>query len=75
MPAMAVKRPGSVFHQLRACGCLSFTALTPEYRQCSTSETSKRLGTRIDGFLGQDILREFSAVRIDYKGGVIEFEK
>jgi hypothetical protein len=39
------------------------------------SEASKRLGTRIDGFIGQDILREFSAVRIDYKAGLVEFEK
>jgi len=39
------------------------------------SEANKRLGTRIDGFVGQDILREFSVVRIDYKASVIEFEK
>jgi hypothetical protein len=39
------------------------------------SEASKRLGTRIDGFVGQDILREFSSVRIDYKAGFVEFEK
>ncbi|HKW34139.1 MAG TPA: hypothetical protein VJN92_14100 [Candidatus Acidoferrum sp.] len=39
------------------------------------SEASKNLGTRIDGFVGQDILREFSAVRIDYKAGLVEFEQ
>ena len=39
------------------------------------SEASKRLGTRTDGFIGQDVLREFSAVRIDYKASVIEFER
>jgi hypothetical protein len=39
------------------------------------SEASKGLGTRIDGYRGQDILREFSAVRIDYKVGLVEFEK
>jgi hypothetical protein len=33
------------------------------------SEASKRLGTRIDGFIGQDILREFSAVPIGLQGG------
>jgi len=31
------------------------------------SAASKNLGTKIDGFVGQDILREFSASRIDYK--------
>ena len=38
------------------------------------SEASKRLPTRIDGFIGQDILREFSAVRIDYKASVLVLE-
>jgi hypothetical protein len=28
-----------------------------------------------DGVLGEDVLRKFSAVRIDYKAGVVEFEK
>jgi hypothetical protein len=39
------------------------------------SEANKNAGARLDGFIGQDILREFSAVRIDYKAGVIEFRK
>jgi len=39
------------------------------------SEASKRIGERVDGFIGQDLLREFSVVRIDYKASVIEFEK
>jgi predicted aspartyl protease len=39
------------------------------------SEAGKRLGTRIDGFIGQDVLREFSALRIDFKASVVEFEK
>ena len=39
------------------------------------SDVSRRMGVRIDGFVGQDILREFSAVRIDYKAGLVEFEK
>jgi len=38
-------------------------------------DVSKRLGTRVDGMIGQDLLREFSVVRIDYKANVIEFEK
>lgn len=38
------------------------------------SEASKQLGTRIDGFISQDILREFSAVRIDYKASFVELE-
>ena len=38
------------------------------------SEASKRLGTRVDGFIGQDLLREFCSVRIDYKNHVLELE-
>ena len=38
------------------------------------SEASKRLGTRIDGIVGQDILREFSAIRIDYRNSVVELQ-
>jgi hypothetical protein len=33
------------------------------------------LGTRVDGILGQDILREFRYVRIDYSARVIELEE
>lgn len=37
--------------------------------------TSKRMRTRIEGLLGQDVLWEFSSVRIEYKAGVVEFEQ
>lgn len=39
------------------------------------SDASKRMGTRVDGFLGQDILRTFSAVRIDYREHAVEFKQ
>ena len=39
------------------------------------SDASKRMGTQIDGFIGQDLLREFSAVGIDYKNGMLAFEE
>jgi predicted aspartyl protease len=38
-------------------------------------DASKRLGTRIDGFLGEDVLREFSSVRIDFKTRTLELEQ
>jgi hypothetical protein len=38
-------------------------------------EVSRRMGTRIDGFVGQDVLSEFSAVRIDYRNSVVELEQ
>ena len=38
------------------------------------SDASTRIGTRIDGFVGQDLLQEFSAVRIDFKNHVVELE-
>jgi Aspartyl protease len=39
------------------------------------SDVSKRLGTRIDGFVGADLLQEFSAIRLDFKNRVIELEE
>lgn len=38
------------------------------------SEASKRLGSRVDGFVGADLLNEFSAVKIDYKNHFVELE-
>jgi hypothetical protein len=46
--------------------------------QCVTmmnlDELQKVLGIHFDGLLGQDILREFRSVRIDYSAHVIELE-
>ena len=39
------------------------------------SDVSRRMGARIDGFIGQDVLTEFSAVRIDYKTHTLELEQ
>jgi hypothetical protein len=39
------------------------------------SDASKRMGTRVDGFLGQDVLREFGSVRIDYQNHTMEFRQ
>ena len=36
---------------------------------------SKQIGAKIDGILGEDILRTFSYVRIDYRARVIELEQ
>ena len=39
------------------------------------SDVGKHFGTRIDGLLGQDVLSQFSSVRIDYKNHVVELEQ
>ncbi len=39
------------------------------------SDTSRRMGTHIDGFVGTDILAAFSAVRIDYKAKIVTLEE
>lgn len=38
-------------------------------------ELPQRLGAQFDGLLGEDILREFRSVRINYRARVIELEK
>jgi len=37
-------------------------------------QLNRLLGTQFDGLLGEDILREFHSVRIDYRAHVIELE-
>jgi Aspartyl protease len=37
-------------------------------------ELNQLLGAQFDGLLGEDILREFHSVRIDYRAHIIEFE-
>jgi hypothetical protein len=39
------------------------------------SDASRRAGSQIDGFIGVDVLGEFSAVRIDYKAQTVTLEK
>lgn len=41
----------------------------------SLGELPQRFGAQFDGLLGQDILRQFRSVRIDYRDHVIELEK
>jgi hypothetical protein len=41
----------------------------------NVDELTRRLGTPVDGLLGQDLLQEFRAVRINYKAHVIELEQ
>jgi len=38
------------------------------------SDASKRTGAQVDGFIGQDILSTFSAVRVDYKAQTVTLE-
>jgi Aspartyl protease len=40
----------------------------------NVDELTRRFGAPVDGLLGQDLLREFHAVRINYKAHVIELE-
>jgi len=39
------------------------------------NDLARRLGTPLDGLLGQDILRQFQSIRIDYKAHVIELQQ
>jgi hypothetical protein len=49
----------------------------PSQRVCivDLSDAVKRINVRFDGLIGQDVLQDFPAVRIDYKASVVEFEK
>jgi hypothetical protein len=41
----------------------------------NTSDLSKRMGVKIDGLIGEDILQEFASVRIDYRSKTIELSR
>jgi aspartyl protease len=41
----------------------------------NVDELTRRFGVPVDGLLGQDLLREFRSVRINYKAHVIELEQ
>ena len=41
----------------------------------NVDELTRRFGAPVDGLLGQDLLREFHSVRINYKAHVIELEQ
>ena len=45
-----------------------------DFHVADFAEISKQAGTQIDGLLGQNILRDFSAIRIDYRNQVVELE-
>jgi hypothetical protein len=38
-------------------------------------DVNKRMGTRVDGILGEDILQTFSAVRIDFRTKTVDLEQ
>lgn len=41
----------------------------------NVDELTRRFGTQVDGLLGQEHLREFRSIRINYKSHVIELEQ
>jgi aspartyl protease len=41
----------------------------------NVDELTRRFGTPVDGLLGQDLLREFHSVRINYQAHVVELEQ
>ncbi len=41
----------------------------------NVDELRRRFGAPVDGLLGQDVLREFRSVRINYKARVIGLEQ
>ena len=48
----------------------------PDQKLCvaDLSDVARDANEHVDGFVGEDVLQEFSAVRIDYKRHVVELE-
>jgi hypothetical protein len=45
------------------------------WEQRNLEDLNQELGVNFDGLLGEDLLREFHSVRINYKAHVIELEQ
>jgi hypothetical protein len=70
--------PGLTGDSLRVRATLEFANRVWVYQPISAmnvDELTRRFGTQVDGLLGQDLLREFHSVRINYKAHVIELEQ
>ena len=70
--------PGIVGHALRLRVDLEIGGrllLSQPMSVMSLGDLPQRVGAPFDGLLGQDILREFRSVRINYRTHVIELEK
>lgn len=65
----------AVKHERASIGIAGLTFEKQPVTTVNLDSLSKWAGTRIDGLLGQDILREFSAVRIDYKAQTVTLEE
>lgn len=50
------------------------TFLSREVLVMDLSDVSKRMGVQVDGFIGEDVLREFQGVHIDYKAQTVTLE-
>jgi len=72
------KGPGIVGHAVRLRVDLEIAdrfLFSQPVSVMSLGNLPQRLGAPFDGLLGQDILREFRSVRINYRARVIELEK
>jgi gag-polyprotein putative aspartyl protease len=72
------KGPGIVGHALRLRVDLEIAGrflFSQPVSVMNLDDLPKRVGAQFDGLLGQDILRQFHSVRINYRARVIELEK
>jgi hypothetical protein len=70
--------PGLTGDSLRLRANFAFTNrvwISQPVTVMNVDELTRRFGTPVDGLLGQDVLREFRSVRINYKSHVVELEQ
>jgi hypothetical protein len=70
--------PGLTGDSLRVLANLAFANrvwIAQPVTVMNVDELTRRFGTQVDGLLGQDHLREFRSVRINYKARIIELEQ
>jgi len=75
---LARKGPGIVGHALRLRVDLEIAGrflFSQPVSVMNLGDLPQHVGAQFDGLLGQDILRQFRSVRINYRAHVIELEK
>ena len=74
-PTLQLSKPTYIGESARADLCLGSLTIASMFVVVNLEQAKKQVGAHFDGILGQDILREFSSVRINYRASVVEFEK
>ena len=74
-PTLQLSKPTYTGESARADLRLGSHTIASTFVVVNLEQAKKQTGASFDGILGQDVLGQFSALRIDFKASVVEFKK